>query len=1161
MNKINTFFVISFIFFFTYLIVNYWQVTPKKAKSDITDARVYQLLENTNEKSLDLRATENAKSGWWLRSYSGEPVVMLLYKELKKVKIATKHNRYKLNFCQGQVNILAIPSNIKSEKKKEYQGISYYGQQREIKTRKQQKAFKFTLSQNSKLPTFSLTLNRQTLQINHHYAGQSHLFHYQNSNNSIIKKIKRNHVIPDLLPKSKQHYLLFFKNRESIINQQTLSPQFPASFEGELAYEWIIEKKGAHCYLELTGFEPLIKKNKAEEQQQKIIWHTEFHSDVLFENNEFIRQNLNTVEYDLSLDEIPVEDEALAKELIKNSLLKVADNQLVTFPNQESYLICQKQADLCNIKDWNKQKKTLLKKLYFSAPGKEIQSKVNLYNERILMTAMLIKPAYNNGKALALKKEIKLNGNIIPYGTNHQLGTLLLNTLKFQRAEWNNADIISPSVDLLTPLSELTYRITAQQRMTLDIIVFGKNPRLNIKSRSQKPLKKVAKQWQVELVKGETIEFTTQPLKYYRRNYRYNSKLPISVIKRQISWKNVPLKKHILVSSTTSKTKQKVEDDLKISSADGQILYEKGEITFAALDAGLSSLLGINEKSLYQLPTALKNHGIKGAVTATLDLKLQQKLNTIITKYNTKYRAGNQYYKEANNPQMSFVLIDASQQRGAIKAVVTNHNLTDIYPDEKSVLLNKMDREFPEESQLRWFPGFHNATPYNYPGSTFKLMSALSIFEELEQLKNTKDCPNREQQHCAMDILKIDDFRKQTQALINGIKGGKAYKKIGLNNNFHFDPYDGYFPHQSALTLKKARNKRGFISAPRASGGNPNYFFDLFKAELKSKRPVGLEFFIKTSYSPWFSWMLSRMTPALYYQGGHGGILTSNFQDDQAKTELFPLFSIMKKLGYMDTISLINGQLVPKKISEHNLNAWGVNTLSRSTGYLTPVNIETILDNYSWYKMAIGYYISATPIHIATMSASIYNEAAVRPYLIEKINKDPHQVIKPLPLMGSKENFQHLKNGMYKVAHEWGGTARSYLATLDQVWAKTGTITLNEDKNGAWMTGFFCEKSQPKAGTVKVPTLNIRTGAGTQYLKIAKLKKGDQITIIGQQGNWYQINQGWVSANSIATASKNPQAECEKAYAFACNVAPVKGGGASACGPIVKEIIETIRYQ
>jgi len=54
--------------------------------------------------------------------------------------------------------------------------------------------------------------------------------------------------------------------------------------------------------------------------------------------------------------------------------------------------------------------------------------------------------------------------------------------------------------------------------------------------------------------------------------------------------------------------------------------------------------------------------------------------------------------------------------------------------------------------------------------------------------------------------------------------------------------------------------------------------------------------------------------------------------------------------------------------------------------------------------------------------------------------------------------------------------------------------------------------STSKTGTVKVSTtLNVRSGAGTQYKIIGSLKNGAKVEILGQSGSWYKIKYGSIT--------------------------------------------------
>ncbi len=52
-------------------------------------------------------------------------------------------------------------------------------------------------------------------------------------------------------------------------------------------------------------------------------------------------------------------------------------------------------------------------------------------------------------------------------------------------------------------------------------------------------------------------------------------------------------------------------------------------------------------------------------------------------------------------------------------------------------------------------------------------------------------------------------------------------------------------------------------------------------------------------------------------------------------------------------------------------------------------------------------------------------------------------------------------------------------------------------------------------GTVKASVLNIRSGPGTGYSCVGSLWFGEKVIILENQGKWYRINSGWVSADYI----------------------------------------------
>ncbi|AEE95589.1 SpoIID/LytB domain-containing protein [Mahella australiensis] len=66
-----------------------------------------------------------------------------------------------------------------------------------------------------------------------------------------------------------------------------------------------------------------------------------------------------------------------------------------------------------------------------------------------------------------------------------------------------------------------------------------------------------------------------------------------------------------------------------------------------------------------------------------------------------------------------------------------------------------------------------------------------------------------------------------------------------------------------------------------------------------------------------------------------------------------------------------------------------------------------------------------------------------------------------------------------------------------------------------------------QTGTVKVgSTLNVRSGAGTQYKVVGSLKNGTKVEVLGESGSWYKIKYGsitgYVSGQYLVVSGTNP---------------------------------------
>lgn len=94
-------------------------------------------------------------------------------------------------------------------------------------------------------------------------------------------------------------------------------------------------------------------------------------------------------------------------------------------------------------------------------------------------------------------------------------------------------------------------------------------------------------------------------------------------------------------------------------------------------------------------------------------------------------------------------------------------------------------------------------------------------------------------------------------------------------------------------------------------------------------------------------------------------------------------------------------------------------------------------------------------------------------------------------------------------------------------------VTVYENKNGfsrigdsQWVSTEYLTTSKPSATTktmyVKVnTTLNVRSGAGTNYKAVGSLKNGARVTVYEEKNGWSRIGSGqWVSSSYLTSTTK-----------------------------------------
>lgn len=108
---------------------------------------------------------------------------------------------------------------------------------------------------------------------------------------------------------------------------------------------------------------------------------------------------------------------------------------------------------------------------------------------------------------------------------------------------------------------------------------------------------------------------------------------------------------------------------------------------------------------------------------------------------------------------------------------------------------------------------------------------------------------------------------------------------------------------------------------------------------------------------------------------------------------------------------------------------------------------------------------------------------------------------------------EDMGNGWYKVTY---GNKTGYMSGD---WL---TVSLND---GTVVPAAQGTEPEQKRGLITANVLNVRSGAGTSYAKVASLKAGNVVDIVADVGNgWYQIGSGYISSEYVTLVGADYQA-------------------------------------
>ncbi len=194
-----------------------------------------------------------------------------------------------------------------------------------------------------------------------------------------------------------------------------------------------------------------------------------------------------------------------------------------------------------------------------------------------------------------------------------------------------------------------------------------------------------------------------------------------------------------------------------------------------------------------------------------------------------------------------------------------------------------------------------------------------------------------------------------------------------------------------------------------------------------------------------------------------------------------------------------------------------VDTLSKSTA----VNIYEVIG--TWLRIDVpstgkSGYVSGKYISVNSTSLSAYALGSTTGRV--NLRKEATSKSESLAIVASKAGLTiysaDAKTGWYKVkVHATG---------------KEGYISPSYVKIVSKVDGGNSGSTTATAGEITANSVNLRSGPGTNYTKLDKLQKMDDLTILEKSGDWYKVTAiaikktGYVYASFVKVTSTSPTA-------------------------------------
>ncbi|MGE0083471.1 MAG: penicillin-binding transpeptidase domain-containing protein [Desulfococcaceae bacterium] len=704
-----------------------------------------------------------------------------------------------------------------------------------------------------------------------------------------------------------------------------------------------------------------------------------------------------------------MEDESLFRSLWEEKLITALPDDRLELSPPDSILIQKAQhPDLADTEEMKKQEK-LLKALYHSPPGRVIRTQINLWNETRFLTAIRDnRPGFAEQPVCQWQAyesehpewQFIRTGNLVP----EDYGYVNAGKLVPGYTDWLTAFSLSEPVEFRT-----TVEVKSNAPVTVQII--GK-PVLPLSPAFEKILPCPKKNCTAD--QADAFQISLKPGRH-------------SLVIKVAPVKNNETEVSGLLIRKTKQNEQSVfkwfrpePPEVSLASAPVRIFTsdkilladEKGNPTEKCMELGLLSLVGTGEKSRFALWNLLHHaHGRDTDIFLTIDSRIQQAAQKALKK------KIDEFHTYADDRKAAVIVLNA--ETGAILAAA-GYPLPPlgVHPWDLASFAKVYSIKNP--MQVRAWQGVDG----DYmPGSTFKPVTALAAMTAAEHDESISGFLKGYSQN---------GFEKNTGLSLNCEAYAPFEEKCGEPNN--------------RLTIDNFK----VLIGKKLIYETPQHIFE-------GDSLLGLKEAIRESLNVWFI-RLALLTD------GKDAAAYDNPLAGQQKPDIpnFHLVQTARELGFGDmpmdlAFAPENVKFAlrrnPEKESEGDVlfgNA-GKPDLMNPKGPLTWILAQN----------SIGQGVTATPLQMARVAASICNGHLINPFLIQWDKK-------------KKSHSPKLKGGSLSLLYEGmnavpksGGTAGDAFAKFpeirDRVFGKTGTANIGKQREyfTAWFTGWH-KKAEEK---------------------------------------------------------------------------------------------------